>query len=119
MARYLKESMSELKKVEDWKTLNSTFNLKYRKIGRMVEIDMNVTKNYSTNTPITLAGYTNILLGTLPEKYRPDSEVVVAPYVQAKRDVRLTINTNGEVYLFNWQDTTTTDLIATHLIYFV
>jgi hypothetical protein len=72
-----------------WLTLNSTYNIKYRKFNGIVFVDA----SYESAMPDG-----NITLGTLPEEFRPSHTMAVSNYANSNNSgLFMRIFSNGTV----------------------
>lgn len=80
-------------------TLSSDYNCYARMINNVVQL----TLAFETRTPITLAGFAYVNLGTLPAGWRPSTNIIGTVYCRpAANAVYFRVSSAGEVVIFNW-----------------
>lgn len=107
------------KEVEtDWINLISGYNTFYRKINRIVEINLNIYDSTGFSVEETV----NKLLGTLPEGFRPSKDINIPVFSRTiggvfTNPLRLIVKTTGEVNIYNWGTTLKFEVIQAYLTY--
>lgn len=107
------------KEVEtDWINLISGYNTFYRKINRIVEINLNIYDSAGFSVEETV----NKLLGTLPEGFRPSKDINIPVFSRTiggvfTNPLRLIVKTTGEVNIYNWGTTLKFEVIQAYLTY--
>lgn len=107
------------KEVEtDWINLISGYNTFYRKINRIVEINLNIYDSAGFSVEETV----NKLLGTLPEGFRPSKDINIPVFSRTiggvfANPLRLIVKTTGEVNIYNWGTTLKFEVIQAYLTY--
>lgn len=100
----IKESVNalyDMNEVSGWNLIDSGFGCYYKKMGNIVSV------RCQTTVEKTLAGFTSITIGTLPEGSRPSVNIRGTTYARGNSGsssaVYFEIKTNGEIKLFNWE----------------
>lgn len=102
----IEEAINIVKEDSGWKELTETgesyAHIKYRKIGKMLEIN----SNWYSETGISVNAYGELLLGTLPEGFRPSKGIVLPIMCKNNLNViinacNVKINTNGTIQISN------------------
>lgn len=101
----------------EWITLNSDYQCYYRKVGKVVELNMIVGSK-------VLDFGKNIVLGILNEGYRPSKRIRTFVYnrsnsIATPRNVYIEIQPVGNVYIFNWDAKDTFEALSTSVTYTV
>ncbi len=108
-----------------WKELTETgesyAHIKYRRIGKMLELN----SNWYSETGIAVSAYGNLTLGTLPEGFRPSKEIVLPIMCKNNQNViinscNVKVNTNGTVQITNLTGSNASNIcvIYFHTMYF-
>lgn len=100
----------------EWKVLNATYGVRYRKIGDDVEINVNA---YAGNKFI-FNELATVELGVLPAECIPNLGIRLPVYTESgNTKLRFAIETNGQVNLFNWGTPFSTQVVNTYVKYTV
>ncbi len=107
--------INEIIDISDWVLLNSDYNCYYRKTGNFTEINLSASqKNLSFGQ--------NIILGILPEGFRPSKTVRTSIYNRSSssavpRNLYIEIQPGGTIYLFNWETTDTFETLNANVCF--
>src|SRR5699024_460822 len=99
----VENAINEISEKSEWITLSSDYQCFYRKVGKVVELNMIASSK-------SLEFGKNIVLGTLNEGFRPSKRIRSFVYnrsnsVATPRNIYIEIQPTGNVYMFNWDKT--------------
>lgn len=87
--------------------------IKYRKVGKMVQVN----SPWYSETGINIPAYEKVLLGTLPQGYKPTNELNIPIYSKDKNNITSTnclvsIGTDGKIKIVNASSTDANNIVA-------
>ena len=111
----VENAINEISEKSEWITLSSDYQCFYRKVGKVVELNMIASSK-------SLEFGKNIVLGTLNEGFRPSKRIRSFVYnrsssVATPRNVYIEIQPSGSVYMFNWDKTDTFEALSSIITY--
>lgn len=111
----VENSINEISEKSEWITLSSDYQCFYRKVGKVVELNMIASSK-------SLEFGKNIVLGTLNEGFRPSKRIRSFVYnrsnsVATPRNIYIEIQPTGNVYMFNWDKTDTFEALSSIITY--
>lgn len=109
------DKIDEIINISNWNALNEDYMCYYRKTGNITELNLNASQK-------TLNFGQNVVLGVLPNGYRPSRTVRTLIYNRSAssaplRNVYIEIQASGNVYLFNWETTDTFETLNVHVTF--
>lgn len=111
----VENAINEISEKSEWITLSSDYQCFYRKVGKVVELNMIASSK-------SLEFGKNIVLGTLNEGFRPSKRIRSFVYnrsnsVATPRNIYIEIQPAGNVYMFNWDKTDTFEALSSIITY--
>lgn len=109
------DKIDEIIDISNWNLLNEDYGCYYHKTGNITELNLNASQK-------TLNFGQNVVLGVLPDGYRPSRTVRTLIYNRSAssaplRNVYIEIQASGNVYLFNWEITDTFETLNVHVTF--
>ncbi len=93
---YTQDYINNLHTTSDWNSINTNYSCFSKKVGNLVTITC------STSTNISLTGYAQTSIGSVPNNCKPSKNLRFAVYARGSNVVYGQVNTNGLLILFNW-----------------
>lgn len=126
MQTNIENAINKLEEDSGWQRLTDTGEsyapIDYRKMGQLVVL----SSRWYSETGISVNAWSNMILGTLPEGFRPTTNIQLAIYCKdlnskVINNCHVRITPNGEVLLINSSDTKASSIasIVFNATYFI